>query len=389
MPPFGRTLSEIPPSPLTAVEQMLRDSPDPAPVGLQQGKTVFEPAVRLRDWQPGEFPLAPHQHAPPAGVPALRAALAGAAARRRGTAVTPDQILVTSGATHAISVVLHAILAPGDEVLILSPQWLFTTGLVWAASGVPREVPVFLELCADPGFGFLAAIERAVSPRTRAIYFNNPNNPTGFRLDEPALAALADLAERHDLWLIADNAYENYDFTPGGFTDIAMLGSAAGRTFSVHTCSKTYAMPGVRAGHLISPPGTEDVLTKWSLHSLYSVSTAAQFAAFQALSTPAAELADRARRAEQAWQLADARLEIPHTAAAGGLYTFLDLSGYGDGEQFVRRCAQAGVGLAPGLVFGAHCADWARICYTAAPPPDLASAIDRINEVYGEGLRAR
>lgn len=385
MPSFGRTLNEIPPSPLVAVEQLLREHGHGKPAKLHQGKTYFEPCARPRTWDRDEFGIAAHEHAPPSGVPALRAAFAEAATRRRGTTVAADQVLVTSGATHAIAVVLHAILGPGDEVLVLSPQWLFATGLVWAAGGVPREVPVFLELSADPTFDFVSVVEAAVGPRTRAIYFNNPNNPTGFRLDERALGAVADLAERHDLWLIADNAYENYDFTPGGFLDMATVGNAAGRTFSVHTCSKTYAMPGARVGHLIAPPGTEQVLTKWSLHTLYSVSTAAQFAAFEALRTPDDELATRRRRAAEAWELTDAALEIPHTSVSGGLYTFLDLSGYGDGERFIRRCAEFGVGLAPGGVFGRHCTDWARICFTAAPPSEVADAVGRINKVYWEG----
>ncbi|MEU1152673.1 pyridoxal phosphate-dependent aminotransferase, partial [Streptomyces sp. NPDC005918] len=329
MPSFARTLSEIPPSPLVAVDRLLRSSAVADPVPLQQGRTVFEPCARPGTWDRAEFGIAAHEHAPPAGVPALRSAFADAAGRRRGTPVDPGQILVTSGATHAIAVTLHAILDAGDEVVVLSPQWLFATGLVWAAGGIPREVPVFLELSADPDFDFIAAIERAVGPRTRAIYFNNPNNPTGFRLDARALAALADLAARHDLWLIADNAYENYDFGDGGFLDTASVPGAAERTFSVHSCSKTYAMPGARVGHLISPPGAEEVLTKWSLHTLYSVSTAAQYTAFRALATPADELARRRAAAERAWRLADAALEIPHTRVRGGLYTFHDLGGYG------------------------------------------------------------
>jgi aspartate aminotransferase len=385
MPSFARTLGEIPPSPLVTVERWLRAAAHPAPAGLHQGKTVFEPCAKPRAWDYAEFGISAHQHAAPSGVPALREAFADAATRRRGTAVEPRQILVTSGATHGIAVVLHAILAEGDEVLVLSPQWLFATGLVWAAGGVPREVPVFLELSADPGFEFISAIERAVGPRTKAIYFNSPNNPTGFRLDERALGALAELAERHDLWLVADNAYENYDFTPEGFLDVATIGTAAERTFSVHSCSKTYAMPGTRVGHLISPPGADEVLTKWSLHMLYSVSTASQFAAFEALRTPAGELASRRNRAMEAWELTDAALEIPHTSVSGGLYTFLDLREYGDGERFIRRCAEAGVGLAPGVVFGAHCASWARICFTAARPQEVTDAIGRINKVYWEG----
>lgn len=385
MPSLARTLSEIPPSPLVTVDRLLRSGAHAEPVPLQQGRTVFEPCARPGTWERAEFGIAAHEHAPPAGVPALREAFADAASRRRGIPVEPGQVLVTSGATHAIAVVLHAILNPGDEVVILSPQWLFATGLVWAAGGTPREVPVFLELSEDPGFDFIAAIERAVGPRTRAVYFNNPNNPTGFRLDARALGELAALAARHDLWLIADNAYENYDFSDAGFLDTATVPGAAERTFSVHSCSKTYAMPGARVGHLITPPGVEETLTKWSLHTLYSVSTAAQYTAFRALSTPAGELTRRRELAEQAWRRADSALEIPHTRVTGGLYTFLDLSRYGDGEAFVRRCAEAGVGLAPGRVFGGHCDGWARLCFTAAPEEAVADAIGRINKIYWEG----
>ncbi|MFF9347279.1 pyridoxal phosphate-dependent aminotransferase [Streptomyces sp. NPDC014734] len=388
MPSLSRPLTEIPPSPLVAVERLLRAHGHGAPIGLHQGKTVFPPCAEPRTWQRAEFGIAPHEHAPPVGVPALRERLADTAGERRGTPVDPDRILVTAGATHAIAVVLHAILRPGDDVLILSPQWLFATGLVHAAGGVPREVPVFLELSdpdTAPGFDLVAAVEAAVGPRTRAIYFNNPNNPTGYRLDANELARLTDLAERHDLWLIADNAYENYDFSPDGFLEPATVGGADARTFSVHSCSKTYAMPGARVGHLVSPPGCTEILTKWSLHTLYSVSTAAQFAAYEALATPAAELADRRRLAAEAGRLATGALEIPHTPVTGGLYTFLDLRAHGDGEAFVRRCAEEGVGLAPGRVFGAHCDTWARLCFTAAPPQTVCDAVHRINKVYGEG----
>ncbi|MFR0352426.1 pyridoxal phosphate-dependent aminotransferase [Streptomyces sediminimaris] len=387
MPSFGRPLTEIPPSPLVAVERLLRAHGHRTPVGLHQGKTVFPPCADPRVWERAEFGIEPHQHAPPAGVALLRERLAAAAGARRGTPVDPDRILVTAGATHAIAVVLRAILRPGDDVLVLSPQWLFATGLVRAAGGVPREVPVFLELsdpATAPGFDFLSVVEAAVGPRTRAIYFNNPNNPTGYRLDETQLARLVDLAERHDLWLIADNAYENYDFSPDGFLDPATVGGADERTFAVHSCSKTYAMPGARAGHLISPPGCTETLTKWSLHTLYSVSTAAQFAMYEALSTSPAELAARRRLAAEAGRLAHETLEIPHTALAGGLYTFLDLRAYGSDEEFVRRCAEEGVGLAPGRVFGEHCTDRARLCFTAAPPQDLREAVHRINKVYRE-----
>ncbi|MFD1661076.1 pyridoxal phosphate-dependent aminotransferase [Streptomyces caeni] len=387
MPSFG-TPTDLSPSPLAAVERLLRARGHRTPIGLHQEKTAFPPCAEPRVWERAEFGIAPHEPAPPAGVPALRERLAAVAGARRGTAVDPDRILLTAGATHAVAVVLHAILRPGDDVLILSPQWLSATGLVHAAGGVPREVPVFLELsdpATAPGFGLVPAVEAAVGPRTRAIYLNNPNNPTGHRLDAAQLAALVDLAERHDLWLIADNAYENYDFSADGFRDTATVDGADARTFAVHSCSKTYVIPGARVGYLISPPGCAETLVKRSPHTLRSVSTVAQFAAFEALSTSPGELAARRRLAADAYRLAAEALEIPHTAVAGGLSTFLDLRAYGDGEEFVRRCAEQGVGLVPGRAFGEHCAAWARLCFTAAPPQTVLEAVHRINKVYGKG----
>ncbi|PBC84048.1 MULTISPECIES: pyridoxal phosphate-dependent aminotransferase [unclassified Streptomyces] len=386
MPSYARALGGVPDCPLDRVEELLRGSGHADPIGLHRGRTVFGPGVRSRTRGSGEFGFAPDEQAPPGGVPALRAALARAATARRRSAVGPEQVLVTRGATHALAAALHAILREGDEVLVLSPQWLFATGLIRAAGGVPREVPVFLELGAARGFDFAGAVERAVAPRTRAIYFNSPNNPTGYRLDGSRLGALADLAERHDLWLIADNSYESYDFTREGFLDIAAVGATAARTLSLHSFSTTYAMPDARAGCLISPPVLTEPLAKWARYPRRSVSTAAQCAVYEALRTPREELDRRRDHAAAAGWLADSTLEVPHTKASGGLYTFLDLSAWGDDGRFVHRCAQAGVGLAPGRVFGAHCGNRARLCFTAAPWQRVAEAIERINKIYGEGI---
>ncbi|WP_167377675.1 pyridoxal phosphate-dependent aminotransferase [Streptomyces malaysiense] len=315
----------------------------------------------------------------------LRAAFAREVSGRRGGDVPPEQVLVTGGATHALSIALRAVLRAGDEVLVLSPHWPCATALVRAAGGVAREVPVFLELGAGFGFDLMGAVEGAVTSRTRAIYFNSPNNPTGYRLDRRRLAVLVELAERHDLWLIADNTYDGYDFTREGFPDIAAVGGAAERTFSVHGCGTTYAMPGNRVGYLVSPPGAAATAVALARCTGGVVPTVAQFAAYEALRTPREELGRRRDHAAAAWWLADSTLEVPHTEVSGGLYTFLDLRAWGDGERFVRRCAELGVGLAPGRNFGEHCGGWARLCFTAAPPQRVAGAIERINKVYGEG----
>src|SRR5262249_4529607 len=161
-------------------------------------------------------------------------------------------------------------------------------------------------------------------------------NPTGLSLTRHELQRLARFAAAHDLWLISDNAYYNYDFTPGGFVDVATLPGAAERTFSVYSCSKTYAMPGFRVGFTTSPPAMAVCLRKWALYSVYSLSTASQFAAYQALRTSADVLADYAARVKEARDIVGRELRIPATTVEGGFYAFLDLDSWsGDESEFV------------------------------------------------------
>lgn len=379
---LNRMLEEVPFSPFEDLERRIAARGVQDLLRLHQGKTTFGPTVRPKLREPGAFPLQAHEHAPPGGVAALRRRIADHL-REQGNPIDASDVVVSGGSTQAISVVLHAVLQPGDDVLILSPQWLFAVGLVAAAGGRPVEVPVFLELGKDPAFDFIAALEARVGPRTRALYFNTPNNPTGYSMTRAQLERLAAFAARHDLWIIADNAYENYDFTEAGFLDIAQLGGAAVRTFSVYSFSKTHAMPGQRVGYIAAPAGLGPRLFKWSLFSIYSLNTESQAIAYDALAVDRGELRRRQGLAREARDRA-ARLAIPAIHPEGGLYTFLDLSAWrgGDVTGFIEACLTAGVTVAPGVAFGAHCRQFARLCFTAVPFDDLPRALDRLEKVY-------
>lgn len=379
------SLDTIPFSAFEDIERLIarEGGPDFAP--LHQGKTSFAPCVRPTEWTRADFELAAHEHAPPAGSITLKRQAVRHLERRGHRQAAEDSVIVTCGATHAVTLALHSILEPGDEVLALSPQWLFASGLVHAAGGRTVEVPVFLELERDHAFDFIGALEARLTERTKAIYFNSPNNPTGYSMLPTAHAALADFAERHDLWIVADNAYEVYDFTPHGFIDIAAFPGAVDRTFSVYTFSKTYAMPGYRVGFVVAPVSMADAMRKWALYSIYAVSTASQFAAVAALGTSDEILDDRRRRVMAARDLVHDELAIPHTRIEGGLYTLLDLGAWPGGRDDFLVCAvRAGVSLAPGEAFGRHCSDHARMCFTAVDIPRLESAIDRLNGLWSQ-----
>lgn len=380
------------PGPLSAfeaVEERLARYGGDDVVALHQGKTWFAPCATPREWDRSELELLANEHAPVGGARSLRRQAAEHLERHGLRAADPQDVVVCAGATHGLALALRTVLEPGDEVLVLSPQWLFAVGLVEAARGVPVEVPVFLELADDPGFDLVAAVERRITGRTKAIYFNSPNNPTGVSLDPAGHQALADLAERRDVWLIADNAYENYDYSPHGFIDVGRFPAAAHRTFSVYTCSKTYAMPGQRVGFVVAPAALAHQVRRWSLYSVYAVATASQFAAHQALAVAPDVLAARRDQARQSRDLVAAGLEVPHTRVDGGLYTLLDLRGWpgGDAHDFLDGCIRAGVSLAPGEAFGRHCRDHLRLCFTAVDPGRLEDAVQRVNRVHREGAR--
>jgi aspartate aminotransferase/N-succinyldiaminopimelate aminotransferase len=380
---YNDALDGVPLSVFDDLERRIAARKHPSFIKLHQGKTTFAPAARVFDWTHEDFDLRAHEHSPPAGIAGLRRKIAGHLASR-GKDVGEDRITVASGATHGLGLALRAILEPGDEILLLSPQWLFARGLVCAAGGVPVEVPVFVELSRDPEFDFIAALEERVTPHTRALYFNTPNNPTGHSLSPDAIRRLAAFARRHKLWILSDHAYEHYDFSASGFVDIAALPDAADRTFSIYSFSKTYAMPGYRIGYVVSPEPMATRMRKWGLYSIYSIATASQFAAFQALDTPPSRLEEQRALARAARDMTASTLRVPHTPIDGGFYTLCDLSGWRGGlDDFLSKAIAEGVSLAPGAAFGERCGSWARLCFLAVSHENLAIGIDRLNRVYG------
>lgn len=163
-------------------------------INLHQGKTYFPPCADLRTWKSGEFELEAHHHPSPQGIQSLRMAISQRMFHVYEETISEDQIVITSGATHAVSIALHSFLEIGDEVLLLSPQWLFAYGLVRLAGGIPKEIPVFSELSKDREFDFISLLEASLTKNTKALYFNNPNNPTGVSLNVEDLQKLIDFA---------------------------------------------------------------------------------------------------------------------------------------------------------------------------------------------------
>ena len=332
---------------------------------LHVGDTWMEPAegCRMQDLTVEDHP-GMHRYASPQGMDRLLAGIADKMEAATGVPTAPENVLVAAGATGALGAVAGAILEPGDEVLILAPHWPLIAGIVRSFHGTASSIPFIGE--ADSAESAVEIVDERLSERTVAIYWNTPNNPTGRVIPGAWVEALVDWARRRDLWIIADEVYEEYVYE-GEHRYTRPL--APERTFSTHSFSKSYGMAGNRCGWVVAPADVTLELRKVSTHTFYSTPTAAQIAAIRTLEGRAdAWLQDARAKYEELGRMAAEALGQP--APQGSAFLFLDVADRLDErglEGFLEDCVDQGLFLAPGPSFGPY-PHHVRLCFTAAPP---------------------
>lgn len=344
------------------------------------GDTWMEPAVgcRMQDVSVEEHP-GMHRYTSVHGLPALLDGIVERVRARTGEAVDREQVLVTAGATGGLAAAVGALTSPGDEVLILAPFWPLIAGMVRAFHGVPVPVP-FVGV-ADGPESAAEIVERHVTPRTVALYVSTPNNPSGRLIPEPWLAALAEVARAHDLWLLSDEVYEDYVYDG---VHVPLRPMAPERTLSAHSFSKAYGMAGNRVGYLVGPADALAQVRKVSTHTYYSAPTAAQIAAARALDGAADDWLAHARRTYGEVGAAVAgRLGVP--APQGSTFLFLDVAQYLDDRGLgglLEDLVDEGLLLAPGDSFGPY-PTHLRLCFTATPPDVTMRGVERLARRLG------
>ncbi|HKE15032.1 MAG TPA: pyridoxal phosphate-dependent aminotransferase [Kofleriaceae bacterium] len=328
-----------------------------------------------------------YRYSPPPGKQALLEALVVKLHRQnRILAAGPDNVQVTVGATHGLACAIRALLDPGEHILLPSPYWPHIRGIAIAAGVRPIEAPFTHVLLRRPGADPEELLEELVTPETGAIYLSTPNNPDGKVLTPDELAKVARVAERHHLWVLSDEVYEDLVHDGRIHTSIASLPGMAGRTVTLFSFSKSFGQAGLRVGYAVGPAGAMAALRKMSHHTVYCVPRAMQRAALMALETGAEFLAEARALYQATRDAVHARLGDLCLRPEGSTYLFLDLSrfrraGEADALGALERIADAGVLLAPGAAFGHDYGDWARLCFTSVDRPALDEAVDRIIRV--------
>jgi aspartate/methionine/tyrosine aminotransferase len=199
-----------------------------------------------------------NQYAPSRGLPALREAVAAHYNRHYGLNLGAEQICVTSGATEALGAAILATIAPGDEVIILTPAYDSYAPMIRRGGAVPREVAL-----KPPEWRIdRTAIEAAVTPKTRAIIFNNPQNPTGRLFDAGELETVAAVARAHDLIVISDEVWEHIVLDGQQFVPLSSLPGMAERTIKIGSAGKIFSLTGWKVGWMVAAPDLANVVAR-------------------------------------------------------------------------------------------------------------------------------
>lgn len=324
-------------------------------------------------------------YTPNAGTMQLRRAIA---ARSSVAPVGYDpatEIIITNGGMGALSLLFLVLLDDGDEILIQDPQWLNYAAQVKYCGGVPVRVPT---TAADRFAMQPDVIESRITPRTKAIMVNSPNNPTGEVYTDAQLAAIADIAKRHDLLVISDEVYNTLLYTGGSYRSIAELPDMKQRTVVVNSFSKSYAMTGWRIGYAAGPAPIIDRMVKCQENFNACANAPGQYAACTALEHP--ELSEQlcAVFARRRNLLLDGLSEIDGIVCPkpeGAFYAFPDISAFGlTSQAFCELLLERkGVVCIPGSAFGACGEGHIRVAYTCEEGM-LQEAVNRLQQFCRE-----
>ena len=352
-------------------------------IHLELGEPDFHPAPPVVDAVRAAVAEGRDRYVATRGIPPLRSAIADYLKRTRGGLdVAAEHVLVAPGCKMALALTMMALIEPGDEVLYPDPSFpiypSFTRGL--GATAVPyalREENKF-----QPDLGEVAS---KITSRTRVLIFNSPNNPTGTVFSDAAIAQIAELAKKHDLWVIADEIYARILFN-GEYKSIWALPGMAERTVIIDGFSKSFAMTGWRLGYAVAQKQVIDALDMLVLNTFTCTAEFSQVAAIEALrdstnAVPAMVEEYRKRRdlfVEKLNRIPGFRCQSPD----GAFYAWVNIEETGMPAAEVQRVLleEAGVAGIAGAAFGAEGKNYLRFSLVSATHL-LEDALERIQRV--------
>ena len=347
MIPLNSNLSPLQRSPIRRFTNLANETP--GCIKLTIGEPDFDTPEAIKEAAIDAMNAGQTHYAANQGTLQLRQAIAEHETVR-GMACTADQILVTVGATGALFTALLGILNPGEEVIVPTPAFNLYETIITVAGAVP----VRLDTTAT-GFQITAeALSACMTPKTKAILLNSPNNPTGVVLEQESLDAVKQAILGRDIFLICDNVYDR--LTAGERPDLSLDSDLRSQVLLCQSFSKPYAMTGWRVGYLVGPGEVMERLLLLNAAEIAAVPTFLQTACVTALTVDTSAMAAvYARRRAYACVRLD-KMGLTYPQPRGAFYVFPNIAKFGlTSEEFcTRMIREAGVAAVPGSCFGAE-----------------------------------
>ena len=392
---MGQFLDGVPFSGIIRIRDMMYGVKDP--FRLDQGDVSFDSPETVKAAMHRAIDENKSHYLQTTGVPRLLELLADKLRTRNRLPIgAPDEVMVTTGGIHGVFIACQGLLEPGDEVIVPDPEWPPAMGNITLAHGVTVPCP----LREDLGWRWdLDELASKITAKTRAIYLNSPNNPSGGVLTRADMEEIAALALRHDLWIFADEAYEDVVFDDAEQISIGSLPGMYERTISMYTFSKTYAMTGLRLGYVAARDARlRDRMKKALFYTASNVSSVVQFGGIGALEGPQHFVAGFREELKARRDLFYAGVRehgagvLTGAPPKGAFYAFLKIdprwmpppghrpesASWAMAEYLI---AQGRIGCVPGADFGASGEGYVRFCF-ARDRRELQGALESLGALF-------
>jgi aspartate/methionine/tyrosine aminotransferase len=393
-------LDHVPFSGIIRIRDMMYSIADP--YRLDQGDVSFDSPDTVKSAMVRAIAENKTHYLQTTGVPRLRELIAAKLREKNRIPIDdPEEVLVTNGGIHGVYIVCQAILEPGDEVVIPDPLWPPAAGNVLAARGVTIPCPLYESRAWRYD---LDELESRIGSKTRAIYLNSPQNPTGGVLTRDDLVRIAAIARDRDLWIFSDEAYEDVIYE-GEHVSIASLPGMYERTIPMYTFSKSYAMTGLRLGYVaIRDAKIRERAKKVLFYTASNIASVVQYGGIGALERPQdciEEFRTELRARRDLFYAGVARLGANVLAGKppqGAFYAFLKIDpAWPDGDAATRSISwrmteylikKGRIGCVPGVDFGMAGEGYVRFCF-ARDRKELSGALESMKSLFAPRLAAR
>ncbi|MBC1373023.1 pyridoxal phosphate-dependent aminotransferase [Listeria booriae] len=387
--PLSKRVQKIAASPTLAITAKAREMKQSGidVIGLGAGEPDFNTPQNIIDAAVDSMNKGYTKYTATTGIPELKQAIIDKLKQDQFLTYKPSQIFVGTGAKHVLYCAFQAILNPGDEVIVPVPYWVTYPEQIKLAGGEP----IFVETGFDADFKITAAnFEQAVTPKTRAIVLNSPNNPTGMTYSKAELQAIGEVAEKHGIYIISDEIYEKLYY--GDKSDLVSIASLSDAlydlTIVINGVSKAYAMTGWRIGYAAAAEPIIAVMGRLADHLTSNPTANAQYAAVEAYngdqSVPESMYQAFEERMERFYPILESIPGFKPKKPSGAFYFFIDvaeavrLKGFESADVLADKLLNdAFVAVVPGSGFGMP--DYIRISY-ATDPALFEQALNRMKD---------